>query len=454
LGRIWSGGPEVHADGEIWAQTLWDLRGAVGVSDARFLITEAMRLSPRNPSFLDMRNAILQANQVGAEGGRTDRRGAIWDVFAGRGMGYFAAVESADDTAPLESFVAPPDPGDGVGSLAGTVRDADTGAPLAGVRVEFAGLGDLSDTTNASGAYSISDVPVGTYPKVVASKTGYTRAVSEDVVVAAEAETALALQLRRDWAAFSRGGRIHAHTGPDFTAFGCGPAHAIDQSQATGWSSTTGAARSLTVKLPAFADVVAFGVDPGAICGDDESASTAGYRIQTSKTAASGSWTTVKTGAFALAEAHALNTIPIAKRKAVRYVRFTITSNHGDPDFMDLAELEVYGKLRPACFGKPATHLGTSAANVIRGTAGANVIVGLGGRDRINGRGGKDLICGGDGADRLTGGGGVDRIDGGAGNDTIYARDGRKEVTLRGGGGTDRARRDSFDRTSSVERRF
>ena len=29
FGKI-AGGPEVHADGEIWAQTLWDLRGAVG----------------------------------------------------------------------------------------------------------------------------------------------------------------------------------------------------------------------------------------------------------------------------------------------------------------------------------------------------------------------------------------------------------------------------------------
>ncbi len=32
FGRIASG-PEVHADGEIWAQTLWDLRGAVGVAE-------------------------------------------------------------------------------------------------------------------------------------------------------------------------------------------------------------------------------------------------------------------------------------------------------------------------------------------------------------------------------------------------------------------------------------
>ncbi len=77
LGRIWSGGPEVHADGEIWAQALWDVRDAVGVDDGRFLVTEAMRLSPRNPSFLDMRNAILQANEVGVLGGRSDNDASI-----------------------------------------------------------------------------------------------------------------------------------------------------------------------------------------------------------------------------------------------------------------------------------------------------------------------------------------------------------------------------------------
>ena len=67
-----SAAPEVHSDGEIWLQTLWDLRSelllATGseqdASDlAEALVTEAMRLSPPEPSFLDMRNAILAADQ-------------------------------------------------------------------------------------------------------------------------------------------------------------------------------------------------------------------------------------------------------------------------------------------------------------------------------------------------------------------------------------------------------
>ncbi len=456
MGRIWSGGPEVHADGEIWAQTLWALRQAVGVGDTRFLVTEAMRLSPRNPSFLDMRNAILQANQVGILGGRADREATIWQVFAGRGMGFFAATEDADDTAPIESFALPPDPADGVGSLAGVVTDEDTGQPLAGVKVGFAGL-ELSDTTDALGQYAIAGVPVGTYPQVVASKTGYDRDVSSNVGIVADTESVADFVVRRDWAAYDGGGRIHAFTGPNFTAYGCGPAHAIDQSQGTGWSTIrpnippTGA-RSITVKLSAYVDVSSFAVDPGAICGDPDSASAQGYKIETSKTAASGSWTVVKTGSFTLGQAHQLNAVPISLRKAVRYVRFTITSNHGDAQYMDLAELVVYGTATPTCLGRAATKVGTAAANTINGGSGADVIVGLGGNDKIDGNGGRDVICGGTGNDRLTGGSAKDKFNGGDGNDTLLARDGVKETTVKGGAGTDRARKDKSDKTNSVEK--
>ncbi len=71
FGRI-SSGPEVHYDGEIWAETLWDLRTAIGTSDAVRLVTQAMRLSPPEPTFLDMRNAILLADQ--AAGSTAERR--------------------------------------------------------------------------------------------------------------------------------------------------------------------------------------------------------------------------------------------------------------------------------------------------------------------------------------------------------------------------------------------
>jgi hypothetical protein len=453
MGKVCSCGPEVHADGEIWAQTLWDLRNTVGVPDARFLITEAMRLSPTNPSFLEMRDAILAANLVGVGNGRANRESEIWQVFAARGMGYFATTNGPNDMAPVESFALPPDPSNGFGSVAGTVTDSNSGLPLAGVHVEFDGPG-FSATTDAAGHYALASVPVTTYPTLTASKAGFHWETDEDVAVVANTESPVDFQTRRDWAAFDGGGRVSSFTGPDYTAFGCGPGQAIDHFLGVGWSSQTGAARSLTIKLPSFVDVTEFGVDPGAVCGDPDNASTKDYRIEVSKTGASGSWTTVQTGTFTPGQVHQLNSVPIAKRTGVRYVRFTMLSNQGNASWIDLAELEVYGAVRPGCLGQPATRIGTNGADTIKGTSGADVIVGLGGSDKINGAGGNDRICGDDGNDTLTGGKGVDRFDAGGGNDTLLTKDKKKETTIKGGSGKDRARRDNADKVSSVEKRF
>ena len=101
------GGPQVHADGEIWAETLWDLRRAMlaahpadGVFRTRALVTDGMRLSPDDPSFLDMRDAILQANTARGFGDRA----LILEVFRARGMGWCASTSGSYDTSPDEDF--------------------------------------------------------------------------------------------------------------------------------------------------------------------------------------------------------------------------------------------------------------------------------------------------------------------------------------------------------------
>jgi hypothetical protein len=102
----------VHADGEIWVETLWDLRArliadygfTMGITRARELVTDGMRLSPANPSFLDMRNAVLQAD---ANRGLRDRD-RIWPVFAARGMGQYASTTGDFDVLPVEDFTVPP----------------------------------------------------------------------------------------------------------------------------------------------------------------------------------------------------------------------------------------------------------------------------------------------------------------------------------------------------------
>ena len=85
-----AGFPEVHADGEIWAETLWQIRQTLGPAVAETLVTRGMELSPGAPSYLDMRNAIIQADLVNFAGANET---TLWSIFAERGMGYFAASD-------------------------------------------------------------------------------------------------------------------------------------------------------------------------------------------------------------------------------------------------------------------------------------------------------------------------------------------------------------------------
>ena len=94
-----------------------------------------MRLSPPEPTFLDMRNAILLADQ--AAGGGLRRQ--IWAVFAQRGMGYFATSE------PLQDFSTPPGPGVPRGTITGVVTDAASGRAIAGATAAIGSLADGPD---------------------------------------------------------------------------------------------------------------------------------------------------------------------------------------------------------------------------------------------------------------------------------------------------------------------
>jgi uncharacterized delta-60 repeat protein len=90
----------------------------------------------------------------------------------------------------------------------------------------------------------------------------------------------------------------------------------------------------------------------------------------------------------------------------------------------------------PACLGRPATIVGTAAADRLRGTSRADVIVALGGADRIAALGGDDLVCAGGGDDVVTGGAGADVLRGESGRDHLIGGRGRDRLT--GGAGADR----------------
>jgi hypothetical protein len=357
MGLICScGEPEFHADGEIWAQTMWDLRQTLGATKARRVITDGMRLSPPDPSMLDMRNAILQADQV-AYGG-VDRT-AIWNVFRIREMGFNASVDDGNDTTPVASTAAPPNNGSNV---SGRVTDAATGAGVAGAYVQLdsnGAPGDYAATTNANGDYTISGVPATTFSRALISAPGFGHREIQSVAVGGTGLT-LNAPLQRDWASTARGASIQSASAPDLSGDGCGPSGAIDSSLGSGWGSTSpnstkgpGGAKSITVALPGPVDVTGFGVDPGATCGDGDSASTAGYRIEVSPDGQT--FSQVASGTFGAGANHRINAVS-GTGSGVRFVRYTMLSPQRQSgtadapggavsgrDWMDTSEVEVYG---------------------------------------------------------------------------------------------------------------
>jgi extracellular elastinolytic metalloproteinase len=365
------GGPEVHASGEVWAQTLWDIRKEFGHDVADTLITRGMSLSADDPSMLDMRDAIIRADLVKYDRSHTD---ALWKIFAERGMGFFAGAVDAADTTPGEDFHTPPvnDPHNGV--VAGTVTDPTTGQPVASAVVQVTGQGDQYTTrTNAAGKYAIRGLVTGTYAKVAASGAGYFGDAKPGVAVAQNPNNPTDptdFQIIRDWAAASGGGAVADFNGPDFSNFGCGPSGAIDVSLSTGWGSTTGddegtptnvfIPKTLTIELPQAIDISTFGVDPTATCGDGGSASVGDYMIETSPDGTT--FTEAASGTFTVDDRGQLNSVSVnpGTGDGARFVRFTMLGNQ-TPDFQnscpngafsgcsftDLTELAVFGAPAP-----------------------------------------------------------------------------------------------------------
>jgi extracellular elastinolytic metalloproteinase len=358
FGRISARGAEVHADGEIWAQTLWDLRTKIGSKKAESLVTRAMELSPSNPSYLDERNSILQADLV-VDNGKLQK--TIWQVFAKRGMGYFAAATDGDDAQPVEDFSMPPAANTPRGTLTGKVTDQDTAAAVAGLSIGFGGhasgfAGDYQTTTAADGTYTIAGILPGTYAKVFARGAGYDTVVKTLSIPSHTVR--VDWSVRKDWAASSGGGSVVSFTGPDYTAYGCGPDRLIDQSQSSGWGSDVAAeGQTIVLHLSAAVDVSDLVINPSATCGDDPSSSTGGYRVETS--ADGTTWTAAASGTF---PAGTVTATPVALAAGtgtgIEYVRYTMLTTQGQDAgdcpvgqppsesgcvFQDSTELAVYG---------------------------------------------------------------------------------------------------------------
>lgn len=103
---------QVHNIGEVWSGALWEVRAriigrlghAAGNQRALQIVTDGMKLDPINPTLLQARDAILQADCAGFSG---EDEMDIWAGFAARGMGFSARVISAATGSVVEAFDLP-----------------------------------------------------------------------------------------------------------------------------------------------------------------------------------------------------------------------------------------------------------------------------------------------------------------------------------------------------------
>ena len=103
---------EIHNLGEIWCLMLWECRanliealGYVGNETMLQLVVDGMKLTPENPTFVEARDALLQADLV--DYGGTNQL-ALWKGFAKRGLGYGAVMPPSVSTVGIvESYDLP-----------------------------------------------------------------------------------------------------------------------------------------------------------------------------------------------------------------------------------------------------------------------------------------------------------------------------------------------------------
>jgi uncharacterized protein (TIGR03437 family) len=146
-----------HDEGEIWAAVLWDLRKEIGRQVTDRLAVSGLRTIPCDPSMIDARDGILQADAV--TGGA--RRAKLWEVFARHGMGHAARGLSGDNfvegTVFTASFDQPPDLKPGNRTPVVTSQP-----PLAmGIGTPYAYSVVASDPDSDTLLYTLTEGPLG-----------------------------------------------------------------------------------------------------------------------------------------------------------------------------------------------------------------------------------------------------------------------------------------------------
>ncbi len=158
-------GPQVHADGEIWSATNFEIRRdliewtetvfGISASDAalqrkcaegkdtwdhcpgnrrwiQILFDGMLLVGTTAPSMIDMRNAYIGGDLLRTGGVHTQ---PLWEAFAHKGFGVNASSDNSasnDDSNPKPDFESPASP---PAQITFQAVDADTGNPIGGARI-------------------------------------------------------------------------------------------------------------------------------------------------------------------------------------------------------------------------------------------------------------------------------------------------------------------------------
>ncbi|MEH1029096.1 M36 family metallopeptidase [Micromonospora profundi] len=258
-----TGGPAVHADGEIWGATNFRVRSALvkryglGTPQRQLecalgkvaadkcpgnrrwsqLVFDSFLLQAASQvSMLDMRDNMLTADLLRFGGANQD---LIWAEFARSGMGRDAATNGAADTDPTPSFASP---SGGNATLTLRPRGDSADAPIrVYVGAYEARAVPIADTDPATPIPDTVEMVAGTYDLVaVAPGFGHQRL---SVVATAGKQGYVDLRMSRNLASTASGATISGD--------GVNLDRIADDTEATNWASLDGVAgKQVTVALP------------------------------------------------------------------------------------------------------------------------------------------------------------------------------------------------------------
>jgi hypothetical protein len=333
-----------------------------------------MPLSPPDPSFVDMRDAIRTAldNRYHSRSDYSAVVDLVYGAFAKRGLGLHATTQGGEDTDPVPSYTHQNPARNG--TLTGAVVNAATGKPVAGARVMLgvfeARVSPLA-TSSATGGFSAS-VTDGTYPVTIAAP-GFGARTFTGVKVTAGKTAPLRFALAPNLASTANGASVVSAT----TA---GADKMLDDTEASTWKAAPRTGQAV-VKLAAPAQISSVQVSAFATSRFE---ALRGFTLQTSTDGVN--WQTVLAPADAFGYQTPRPTAPdlhykqfaLPKPVQAQYVRFWTDSALGETKTsVQVADLQVFSQsvqgvepLPPSPPDQPVTDSGTIVAgNPSIGTA-------------------------------------------------------------------------------------